>query len=212
MKIKNILTEVPLPDDWDTSRFKPEVSFAEQLRYATARAQKVGTGSSRVAFAIDYDGRKTVLKIAKNKKGVAQNDYESQMLGDRYVEALNITIPIIDYDEQNDPPRWIHTEFADKMKPTQFKKFFGVHYSNITRIVGHLSGRYPVSMDPEQEERYQQLYEDNDYIDSLVDLAGNYDIGIGDFSNLSNWGIYKGEPVIIDIGLSSEIYDLHYKR
>ena len=84
MKLKNIITEVPLPSDWDDSQYKSHVPFAKRIRYAKARAKQVGVGSSRVAFVVPYQGRDTVLKIAKNKKGMAQNDYESQMFSDYY--------------------------------------------------------------------------------------------------------------------------------
>jgi len=36
-------------------------------------AKRLGGGSSRVAFLIDYQGRKTILKVAKNNKGLAQS-------------------------------------------------------------------------------------------------------------------------------------------
>ena len=51
------------------------------------------------------------------------------------------------------------------------------------------------------------------YIDRLVDLAGNYKghIAIDDFFHISNWGIYKGHPVIIDLGLTMDVFNDHYK-
>jgi hypothetical protein len=126
MKLRNILTEVPLPGDWDSSAYTKQKSFASRVKYATARAKKIGTGSSRVAFEIEYQGRPTILKIAKNKKGMAQNEYEISTLGDWYVKSLNITIPIIDSDEiDEDNPTWLHTEKASKMTPTVFKSHMG---------------------------------------------------------------------------------------
>jgi hypothetical protein len=65
---------VPPPDSWDTGIFKK--SYKKQIDYALERAAKIGTGSSRVVFEIEYEGRPTVLKIAKNAKGLAQNEKE----------------------------------------------------------------------------------------------------------------------------------------
>jgi len=209
MKLKHIITEVPLPSDWDNSQYKSNVSFAQRIRYAKERAKQVGVGSSRVAFVIQHEGRKTVLKIAKNKKGIAQNDYESQMFSDYYVTGLDITVPMIDYDEDNDTPTWVHVEYADKMRPNQFKKMFsGVSHNEIDGVISYLTGQRRVS--PELEERYQQLQEDNEAIDSLVDLVGNYGLPMGDFTRLANWGVYKDSPVIIDLGLSSDIQSKYY--
>jgi hypothetical protein len=68
------------------------------IEYATAMSEKVGSGSSRVAFKIPYKGRDTVLKVAKNKKGIAQNKEEMQYLYDDYIQEMGIVIPIIDHD------------------------------------------------------------------------------------------------------------------
>jgi len=208
MKIQELLQETPLPDDWDKSAYKSDTSFASRIRYAVERAQKVGTGSSRVAFEIEYEGRPTVLKVAKNKKGIAQNDYESSMLDDYYFTGLGINIPMIDYDEENESPTWIHMEKAAKMKPNQFKQFFsGLTPDEALHVAQYGSGKIQVG---EDSERYQQLIEDNEYLDSLVDLIGNYDIAFFDLTRLANWGVYKNGPVIIDIGGSSEVISQHY--
>lgn len=211
MKINDILIEAPLPPDWDKDKFKSNTPFIHRVNYAKERAKRIGTGSSRIAFEIEYEGRPTILKVAKNKKGIAQNEYESQMFNDYYVEGLEITIPMIDHDEENDPPTWIHTEKAEKMKPTDFKKFFnGMGTDETMQVVNYLVGKTQSYASDEDIERYNQLYEDNEYIMSLVDLVGNYDVHPGDFRYLPNWGIYKGQPVIIDIGASTEVISSYY--
>jgi hypothetical protein len=212
MKLHHIIAETPLPDDWDKEVYKNTTSFAKRLRYAQERAQKVGTGSSRVAFIIEYEGRKTVLKIAKNKKGIAQNDFESQMFEDYYFTGMGISIPMIDYDEENEIPTWIHTEFAQKIKPTQFKQFFGGYDARtIVRLASGYSGKFQnVSLSEEEMEVAEHLSEENDYFNSLLQIIGNYNIPPGDFEQLANWGIYKNQPVIIDIGHSSDVMTKYY--
>jgi len=208
MKIQELLQETPLPADWDKSAVKSNTSFASRLRYAKERAKRIGGGSSRVAFEIEYEGRPTILKIAKNKKGLAQNDYESSILDDN---TLDIGIPMIDYDEENDPPTWIHTEKAEKMKLVQFRKFFnGMSPDELMYVVRYLVGKEGIRVSPEDEDRYSEMMEDNETISSLVNVIGNYDISPNEFSMLSNWGIYKGEPVLIDVGGSSQVISQHY--
>ncbi len=211
MKVSDIIQETPLPDDWDKSTYKPSVSFAQRVRYAIARAKKIGTGSSRIAFEIEYEGRPTILKIAKNKKGVAQNEYESQMLDDYYVKGLGITIPMIDYDEENDPPLWLHVEKAEKMKPNQFKKFFnGLTPDELIHFVKYMTGKFNIRVDEETQNRYEEIYENNEAANGLVDLVGNYDIRPADFARLANWGVYQNRPVIIDIGASTQVMNQYY--
>lgn len=115
MKISELLNEAPLPPDWDSNVFTPDNTYKKRMDYAAARAQKLGRGSSRTAFEIEYQGRTTVLKVAHNIKGMAQNKAEANILDDWSVEQLGITIPIIDYDNAHDSPVWIHMEKLRKL-------------------------------------------------------------------------------------------------
>lgn len=211
MKLNKIIAETPLPDDWDKEVYnKPNASFASQLRYAQERAAKLGRGSSRAVFNIKFQGRETALKIATNKKGLAQNEFEADILSDYYIKDLGIAIPLIDFDTENEPPRWIHTEKAEKMKPTQFKKFFGVSHNEIQAVINYGTGKNNNLSAEVKEWMYDEDNPHHDYISALIDLVGNYGIPSGDFTRLANWGVYKGHPVIIDIGLSNEVAKQHY--
>lgn len=206
---KQFLREAPLPEDWDDAMYNERVPFAKRVKYARERAKAVGSGSSRIAFVIPYEGRQTVLKIAKNRKGIAQNDYETQMLGDWYLKGLEITIPMIDYDEANEIPTWLHTEFATKAKQSDFIKACGADLDTLIGKACMMCGK------PNLYRMYRgdpnKIEDDNHLADGLMNLIGNYgDIPVGDFSRLANWGIYKGSPVIIDLGLSSEVLSQHY--
>lgn len=209
MKLEELITEAPLPDEWDQAMYDPKVSFSKRIAYAKDRASKLGTGSSRVAFEIPYQGRNTVLKIAKNKKGLAQNEYESEMLNDYYLHGLNLTIPIIDYDEKSHPPTWIHVEKAAKVTPSMFKKYFGVSPDELVRLSKHMSGKQRYSGDTSY---WDELSENNEHVNNFINLIGNYDIQPGDFGRLANWGLYNGSIVIIDIGGSSDIIKQYYMR
>lgn len=196
------LIEAPLPDDWDGDVFSERVPFAKRIQYAKQRAAKAGAGSSRVAFVIPYQGRQTVLKVAKNGKGMAQNEAEVDMFNDYYLTGLGITIPMIDYDEKNGTPTWIHTEFAQKAKPGDFVKACGASLDVLIKSALYQCGKSkfnPGVIDDENELLY-----------SLTNLIGNYDIPHGDFTRIANWGIWNGEPVIIDLGLSSDVLEQHY--
>jgi len=72
-------------------------------------------------------------------------------------------------------------------------------------------GAITIGTDLESSKRAVEIAEANETISSLIDLIGNYDIEPGDFSRLANWGIYKNQPVIIDIGASTEVIQQHYK-
>lgn len=227
MKINELITEeiideMPLPTDWDVSQYGQGTTFKQRLAYALARAKKLGTGSSRVATIIEYQGRPTVLKIAKNQKGLAQNSVEADILSDGYARQLGILIPIIDYDEQNREPTWIHTEMANKATEKQLcnimrcpnlyilvnlawaitgrKKYIG----NYQTFVGYLKQNSNISD--------QDIETMTNYANTLADLNNSFDVELDDFSRAVNWGIYQGEPVVIDVGFNSNVLNQYYKK
>lgn len=204
------LIETPLPDDWDGALFNERVPFAKRIKYAKERSARLGAGSSRVAFEIPYEGRRTVLKVAKNVKGMAQNEAEAEMLNDYYLTSLGITIPIIDYDEAGNRPTWIHTEFAAKAKDSDFIKACGGTLNDLLAFSIRAAGKsgqrgyYSVGNPDKITD------DENELAYGLTNLIGNYDIPTGDFGRLANWGMYQGSPVIIDLGLSSDVLKQHY--
>lgn len=219
-----LLTEAPLPDNWDKKPFKKGASFKETVSYAQERAAKLGTGSSRIAFEIEYKGRPTVLKVAKNKKGIAQNVAEVGYLEDGYASEMGLLIPMIDYDEENgdDGVKWIHMEKADKITDKDFIKYTGgMTCSGLVvycwNQVAYGSKRMPYGMpDKECIDKVLKHFEDKEHhlVNELVDFFHNYD-DVGqiwkDLRNPKNWGMYKGHPVIIDIGFDDTTAHLYTK-
>lgn len=206
----NKLDEAPIPDDWDKGVFSDSGSFRGMLRHAIERSTKIGTGSSRVAFQIPFEGRETILKIAKNKKGLAQNEAEVDALAnDWYLKKLNITIPIIDYDETSERPRWIHMEKASKVSPSEFRRITGGSPDDLIAYALYASGRIAKGYYGDKN----KINPDADVVSSFVDYVGSYTHHpVGDYTRLANWGLYKGNLVIIDIGLTDDVYSSHYRR
>ena len=208
LSFSQYLTEAPLPDDWNGALFDEKIPFARRVRYAQERAKRLGAGSSRVAFVIPYQGRDTVLKVAKNRKGAAQNEVEARNLEDWYLKNMGISIPLIDYDERNDQPTWIHTEKAEKIRDSDFKKLTGLTLSQIIDYAEAASGR---NRNINRSQFEGKVDEENEFLQSMVDLVGNYThLPTGDLRRLANWGLYKGQPVIIDLGLDDDVFKSHY--
>lgn len=216
-----IIDEMPLPADWDPAQYGRGTTFKQRLAYALERAKKLGTGSSRVATTIEYQGRPTVLKIAKNQKGLAQNSVEADILSDGYASQLGILIPIIDYDEQNREPTWIHTEMAQKANPKQLCALLGC--DNLDQLVNmawaitgkkRYVGNYQdyVTFLRQRGVAEEQIERMTDYANTLADLNSSFDVELGDFTRAANWGIYNGKPVIIDVGFNSNVLNQYYKR
>jgi hypothetical protein len=210
MRMKDFLSEAPLPDDWEHDQMvaRPGTTIKSRLDYALERAQRIGQGSSRVALVIEFQGRPTVLKVAKNRKGMAQNLEEVDILSDGYFSKLGILIPLIDYD-QSGSVSWLQTEMAapfksrealaaalgcDIMKLLEYSRRIGMGFSDEF---------YDVA--PERRADVQEL------ATSLDDLANNSTLDLEDCMQPSNWGMYQGRPVIIDAGFAGSAIPM-YRR
>lgn len=214
------LDEMPLPSDWDTAQYQQGTSFKQRLAYALERAKKLGTGSSRVAMIIEYQGRPTVLKIAKNNKGLAQNDVEADILGDGYASQLGILIPLIDYDEQNRQPTWIHTEMAQKASEKQLCAIMKCdNLSQLVSMAWSITGKkkylgtYQGYVDylRQKGNSEQDIETVTEYANMLADINSNFDIELADFGRAANWGIFNGKPVIIDAGANNNVISQYYR-
>jgi len=221
MRATEFLIEAPLPPEWDAQQYAPGSTFKQRLAYALERAKKIGTGSSRVATTIEYQGRPTVLKIAKNQKGLAQNSVEADILSDGYASQIGILIPIIDYDTQNREPTWVHTEIAQKATEKQLCNIMRCgNLSELVRMAWSITGKKKYYGSHQNYiddlKKYGKSEEDietmTEYANKLADLNSNFDVELGDFSRAANWGLYNGQPIIIDVGFNSNVLNQYYKR
>jgi hypothetical protein len=218
---EQVVAEMPLPADWDPAQYGRGTTFKQRLAYALERAKKLGTGSSRVATTIEYQGRPTVLKIAKNQKGLAQNSVEADILSDGYASQLGILIPIIDYDEQNREPTWVHTELAQKVNEKQLCNTMKCESLNfLVNAAQAITGRKKF-MGPfqgyidrmrEAGKSDQDIDTFTEYANVLADLNSQFDVELGDFRRPANWGLYNGKPIIVDVGFNSNVLTQYYKK
>lgn len=215
---EQIVDEMPIPADWDPAQMRQQgTTFKSRLAYALERAKKIGTGSSRVATTIEYQGRPTVLKIAKNTKGLAQNNVEASILDDGYASQMGILIPLIDYDTEHREPLWIHTELAQKATEKQLCNIIQCDsLMQLVQLAGTIAGKY---REPAQAfidrliangKPQQEVEHMTEYANTLADLVNSFDIELGDLDRAANWGLYQGKPVIVDVGGTSELIKQYY--
>ncbi len=207
--------EMALPADWDESMFGHDKTFKSRLQYALERAPRLGGGSSRVAFIIPDNGRETVLKVAKNKKGIAQNEAEVDILTDGYVSNIGIVIPIIDFDKKNRVPTWLQTEKAEKASEAKLCKI--MKCGSLSMLVAYAEyqlGKNNWRRDAAIKHRDRLPEQDQeiflDYAQKLAELATSTEIVLGDFGRAANWGLFNGKPVVIDVGYTKEVEHLYW--
>lgn len=204
------LDEAAYPSNFNMEEFKSLSSFAARVRYCEERLNRISQGSSRIVYTIDNN---TVLKLAKNKKGIAQNEEEGQP--DFYKQQIGLFAEVYDVDENY---LWIEMQLAKKAKPSDFKRITGYDFNTVCEWLNYIRPdyRYHTYMDPKYKayfnsKEFQDNYDEYSILAKLQEYVGNYDAPIGDLKRISSWGIVTDENgqedlVLIDFGLSDDIY------
>ncbi|MFW6219468.1 MAG: DUF5661 family protein [bacterium] len=206
---ENILFE-DYPTNFDMEYFKSLPSFNKRIQYANEKLRKIGTGSGRIVYQIDDD---KVLKLAKNKKGIAQNEVEYSLGNDYYFN--DITAEVYDADEDN--YSWIEMKLAKKLTPNRFKHLVGIDFNTykdlLKRYIQNIikPNKY-YNLDPLTKDQLE-IIENNEFISNIIDVFSNYDnLEFGDFYRLSSYGEVDNNVVLVDYGLNDEVYSSHYLK
>ena len=196
------------PSTWSIEEFKQISSYAGRMKYAETHLKKIASGSSRVVYQIDDE---KVLKLAKNKKGLAQNETEIDWGGDSYFGS--ILAKVYDNDDTN---LWVEMELARKVTPNKWKEHIGVSMDDFRMYLlvksnenkGKRSG-YSI------DDNVRGFLDESDFTMSILEFMDSTNSPHGDFGRLSSYGLVREDGqesiVLIDFGLTGDIYDQYYK-
>jgi predicted nucleotidyltransferase len=208
------LNEAAMPE-FNLQALNSIKSFAGKLKYCKQMlGPSFGSGSSRIIFEIDDE---KVLKLAKNKKGLVQNEFEDDT--SRYGDV------VVKVFECADDYSWLVEENCVPAKEKDFEQIIGLPFETYCDLVkwyynqysrkSYKLGLYTISND-EAQNLADQLYEQDDYgfVPQIFNLMGDYQLPCGDLTRISTYGMVKrnGTPeiVVIDSGLSEEILNTYY--
>lgn len=197
------------PTDFDIFAFKNIRSYVEKLRYAEQHlGRPIGRGSSRVVYRVDDN---KVLKLAKNKKGIPQNEAEIEWYGETYYD--DILAQVFDYDRENS--LWVEMELARRVKPSDFRRLWGINFGD---LFTYLKNKYFENKGRRSvfgiDERIKEELDNNEHVGELVSFMYDSDAPDGDLSRLSSWGLVHrngGDSIVlIDFGLTNNVYQSYY--
>lgn len=198
-------------DTFSLQELSSLTSFKKRYQYCLQNLGKPqGRGSSRVIFQLSDE---KVLKLAYNKKGVAQNLNEY----DGYLDDLGIVPHTYDMDDNG---LWIVAEFVLPAKDNDFNHCLGMSFEEFTHfIMSDWVYRFRYK-DAKRwgcipKEQFDELIENNEELVIFDDYIGNYQPPLGDLMRIQNYGMTNrdGSPtiVLLDAGLSEEIWNNYYK-
>lgn len=173
-------------------------THAARKKYAERNLKHLSSGSSRLVYLTDG---KTIVKLAKNDKGLAQNKAEANpKMKSKYLNK--ILGHAKDYT-------WIETEFLEKINSKEFEKMTGVSFKDFGTALEY--GLKNVSESSEKKPKGFEEIEKSDIYKELKRLGNKFKLMPGDLSRISSWGTIGGNPVLIDAGLTQKVYEDFYE-
>lgn len=165
------------------------------------------SGSSRLVYKIDN----YAIKIAKNKKGIAQNETEA----DWSLQQLGIVPKLYEVSEDY---MYIIVELCSKCKKSDFEKIEHISFQDFCNCLEYYHSQHEPRYYKNRQIRKPEMYDESwnkedSLLRSMYDYIGNYEIPVGDLLRLTNYGINsKNEIVLVDSGLNENVYKKHYEN
>ncbi len=200
--------------------------YADAVRYATVNLDILGTGTSRSVATVDDD---TVIKFAIAKSGFAQNSIEADpALQSKYGDIVAKT-----YSRASDN-FWIE---VDRVSPAQglqdankWAELIGASsYGLVAKYISLYEEVYDGFNDEggesiaAQEEQLNNRYpafvrmSKNPFVQKMIEFMIEFGIASGDLLPRGFQGKHDsigftsdGRPVIIDYGMTNDVWDEHY--
>ena len=208
-KLRKIIREIieeEYPSSFDMDFFKSLSSFRSRVEYCKNLLQYIKGGSSRKVYKINED---KVLKLAFNKKGIAQNKVEVQLGNDSYINYL--FTKIYDFDPNF---LWIEAELAQKVNYTKFKEILGYSFQDFADALQKYNPNSKIDYSIVINKETEEAIIDSEFFSDVMDLMSGYKIPVGDLTRISSYGIVKrnGEEdiVIVDYGLNQDVQKQYY--
>jgi hypothetical protein len=212
--IKKLLTEALMgedyPSDFSMDKFKTLSSFKDRIRYCQNTLQRISSGSSRIVYKIDDT---KVLKLAKNRKGLAQCEVEADY--SKYKDINAVFAKTFDYEENH---LWIEMELALPVKENDFQRIIGFSFKDYCAAINNYGNAVTTPSKRSYEMPIDKLivarmWED-EFVFDMFQYIGNYDIPVGDLKRLNSYGIVKRDGadaiVLIDFGITQGVNSSYY--
>lgn len=196
------------------NEFSPKFEFSEffelrrlndLLEYAGERLEKLGEGSSRVAFILN--SRRT-LKVAKNVKGRAQNKTESEVSSSSRFGHLLARVFAFDSETSS----WLISDLVRPLKSSEeFRQLTGISFYTMTDVIDASFA----DGDELSSTLLRFAVHDTTQKKFLVDLVRMIEEMQLDASELEDWEHWGKTPdgriVILDYGLDDWTREQYYE-
>lgn len=174
-------------------------SYQSRKKYAEKNLKHLSSGSSRIVYLTSND---TIVKLAKNDKGIAQNKAESnpkmksKFLNKILSHASNYA--------------WIETQYLDKITEKEFEKMTDIKFSDFGESIRYGLKSVSGNKDKEKPKNFDKVSKSEIYKE-MKKIGEKFDLMPGDLAKISSWGKKNNYPVLIDAGLTKEVFSEFYE-
>ena len=174
-------------------------TFSDQKEYAEKNLKHLSSGSSRIVY---LTSKKTIIKLAKNEKGIQQNKTEAnpEMKSKYLNEILDHASNYI----------WIETYYLDKITTKDFEKMTNLNFNDFGEAIRYGLKNVSENSDLEKPENFDKV-EKSEIYKEMKRIGSEFKLMPGDIARISSWGTKDGRPILIDAGLTSAIFSKFYE-
>lgn len=174
-------------------------TYHARKKYAEKNLKHLSSGSSRIVYLTP---KKTIIKLAKNDKGIAQNkaeanpDMKSKYLNKIIKHASNFS--------------WLETHYLDKITAKDFKKMTDLDFDDFGEAIRYGLKNVSGNTDKDKPKNFDEIVDSAIYKD-LKEIGKKFKLMPGDLARISSWGTKDGKPILIDAGLTKEVFEEYYE-
>lgn len=174
-------------------------NYNSRKEYAEKNLKHLSSGSSRIVYSTS---KYTIIKLAKNDKGIAQNKAEcnpkmkSKFLNEVIGHAANYS--------------WMETHYLDKITAKEFNEMTGLDFDDFGESIRYGLKNVSGNTDKEKPANFDKVSESEIYKE-MFRIGKEFKLMPGDLARISSWGTKDGRPVLIDAGLTKDVFSEYYE-
>src|SRR5574338_329548 len=170
-------------------------NYKPRKEYAEKNLKHLSSGSSRIVYSSPKD---TIIKLAKNDKGIAQNKAEcNPKMKSKFLNE------VIDHAKNYS---WMETHYLEKITEKEFEEMTGLDFNDFGESIRYGLKDVSRNKDLEKPENFGKV-EKSEIYKEMKKIGEQFKLMPGDLARISSWGTKDGRPVLIDAGLTADVFD-----
>ena len=105
---------------------------------------------------------------------------------------------------------WLETHYLDKITEKQFKKMTDIDFEDFGKVMRYALKNITNNSDKKKPAKFDEISKSEIYKE-LKRLGTQFKLMPGDLAKISSFGAKDGHPILIDAGLTKDIFEEFYE-